>query len=120
LGKNGTRDDLAKYLAEGNSVDAIGKHGLTIVCEAIKFKNIAMIRACIERHASLSKTVYMAVQNRRADLIELLVAAGAHVNERNEYGETPLKYAVGTALPGAEGVRNRQVRDLLIKLGAVK
>jgi ankyrin repeat protein len=96
----------------------MGKNGLTIVCEAIKFDNLAMIRACIEHGASLSGTITVAVDNRHIHLIEMLVKAGADINERDEYGNTPLRYVVGTALPGEEGSRNRKLRALLIKLGA--
>jgi len=120
LGKRGTRDDLEQYVAEGNSIDAVGKNHLTIVCEAIKFDNAAMIRACIERGASLSGSIEIAVGNGHVHLIEMLVKAGANINERNEFGVTPLHYVVGTALPGEEGARNRAMRSLLIKLGATE
>jgi hypothetical protein len=118
LGKQGTPDQLAQYVTEGNSIDAVGKNALTIVCEAVKFNNLPMIQACIEHGASLSGTLQLAVGNLRTHLIEILVQAGADVNERDEFGDTPLGYVGGTALPGEEGARNRELRELLIKLGA--
>ncbi|MCI0357228.1 MAG: SMI1/KNR4 family protein [Planctomycetaceae bacterium] len=118
LGKNGTEADLEAYLAEGNSIDTVGKNYHTILREAIKFGNQPMIEACIARGASLSKTVYMAVQNRRLDLVQRFVDAGADVNEQDEYGDRPLQYVPGTALPGEEGARNRAMYNLLIELGA--
>ncbi len=120
LGKQGTPDDLAQYLEEGNSIDAVGKNGFTIICEAIKFNNVPMVRACIEHGASLSGTIHRAVGNRRPHLIQMLVDAGADINERDEFGDTPLYCVGGTALPDEEGARNREVEALLIKLGAVK
>ena len=120
LGEHGTLADLTDYLAGGNSIDAVGKHGSTIVGEAIKFNNLPIIRACIERGASLSETIRLAVGNRRPELIEMLVDAGADVNEQNEFGSRPLKYVGGTALPGEEGAANRAMRDLLLKLGAIE
>jgi len=120
LGKQGTPDDLAQYLAKGNSIDAVGKNDLTIVCEAIKFNNLPMIQACIERGASLSGTIHRAVGNQRTELIQMLVDAGADINEEDETGTTPLYYVGGTALPGEEGARNRELEALLVKLGAVK
>jgi len=120
LGEHGTLADLAEYLAEGNSLDAIGKHDSTIVGEAIKFNNVPIIRACIERGASLSETICLAVRNRRPELIQMLVDAGADVNEQDEYGDRPLSHVGGTALPGERGAANRAMRDLLLKLGAIE
>ena len=120
LGKSGTADDLAQYLADGNAIEALGKHDLTILSRAIASDNTAMIQACIEHGASLSGSVLTAMENERIHLIEMLVKAGADVNERDEYGYTTLHYIGGTALPGEEGELNRAMRELLIKLGAVK
>jgi len=120
LGKSGTDDDLARYLAEGNSIDALSKNGMTIVCEAIRFDNSDMLRACIARGASVSGSIVMAAKNRRTHMIEMLVKAGADINERDECGGTPLEYVGGTALPGEQGARNRELRALLIKLGAIE
>lgn len=119
LGKRGTPDDLAQYLAEGHSINAVGNDSLTIVREAIRFDNAAMLRACIERGASLSGSIETAVSSRHTHLIEMLVKAGADINERDELGNTPLGYVVGWGLPGEEGARNRELRDLLFKLGAI-
>lgn len=119
MGKDGTVADLQAYLSEGNSIDALGKHGFSIMCEAIKFDNMAIFHACLERGASFHKSVYIAAGNRRPDLIRLLASAGADVNEQDEYGHTPLHCVGGWALPGAEGALNRELRDVLIVLGAV-
>ena len=120
LGRKGTPDDLDRYLTEGNSIDAISKNGLSILCEAIKFDNMPMFEACIERGANLSKSVYISTFNRRPDLIRRLADSGADVNEQDERGCRPLSYVAGTALPGEEGALNRQIKELLIKLGATK
>lgn len=119
LGENGTPEDLAKYLSEGKSLNAISKNGNTILCEAIRFHNMRMIQACIERGINLSGSIHGATFTRCPDLVKMFVDAGADINERDEYGDTPLKYVGGTALPGAEGALNRELRDLLIELGAV-
>jgi hypothetical protein len=119
LGKHGTQADLEAYLAEGNSIDAMGKNHMTIVREAIKFGNRPMIEACIARGANLSTTIHQAVMNDRPELIRRLVEAGVDVNEEDEFGGRPAKYVRGTGLPGEEGARNRAMRDLLLKLGAI-
>ena len=119
LGKRGTPEDLDRYLAEGNSIQAVGEHRMTLICEAVGLNNLPMIQACIKRGASLSGTMKAAVEARRTHLIEILIKAGADVNERDDYGKTPLYYVLGTALPGEEGARNRELYDLLVKFGAV-
>lgn len=120
LGEHGRAADLAQYLAEGNFINSLGKNGLSIACEAIKFDNVSMLQACIDREASLSQTIYLAVINQRTDLIEMLLKAGADINEPNEFGTKPLSFVGGTALPGEEGAKNRELRDLLVQLGATK
>lgn len=120
LGEKGTPADLDQYLAEGKSLDALGKNELTIACEAIKYDNLPMLKACIARGASLSGTIEIAVHNTRPDLIKMLADAGADINERNKYGRTPLQYTGGTALPGEEGARNRELLEVLLELGARK
>lgn len=94
MGKQGTPEDLDRYLAEGNSIDEVGKNGFTIICEAIKCDNMPLIEACIEHGASLAGTVRMAVINRRRDVVRKLVASGADVNEQDEFGDRPL-YHIG-------------------------
>lgn len=120
LGEKGTPADLDQYLAEGKPLDALGKNGLTIACEAIKYDNLPMLKACIARGASLSRTVQIAVRNKRLGVIKMLVDAGADINERDKYGDTPLQYVGGTALPDEEGAENRELLELLLELGARK
>jgi hypothetical protein len=120
LGKNGTPDDLKHYLAEGNSINAKGKNDLSILCEAIKFRNYNMIQACIESGASFSQSLQIAVGNNCIPAIKMLVKAGVDLNERDEYGDMSLDYVVGTGYPGEEAEKARATYDLLIKLGAVE
>jgi len=120
LAKHGTPEELAKYLEKGHSIDELSKHKLSLLCEAIKFRNRALIEACLERKANLTKAMFIAVQNRQLEIITRLVAAGADVNEIDEYGETPLHYVGGQALPGEEGQRNRELEALMLSLGAHK
>lgn len=118
LGKNGSPADLHAYLDQGGSLDAIGKNNLTIICEAIKFRNAPMFDACLERSINLTGSIHIAAFNHQPQLIKILVDAGADVNEADCYGRLPLDYVGGTALPGEEGARNREVRDTLVKHGA--
>jgi len=118
LGKRGTPQDLAEYLLEGDSLNAVGKNGLTILCEAIKFKNLPLVEACIKSNASLSQAIVAAVRSRSPNLIRQLVDAGADVNEKNAVGCTPIFYVGGIELSGGEGALNRKLRDTLIQLGA--
>ena len=112
IGKEGTAVDLDNYLHRGNSLDAIGRNELTIVCEAIKHNNIPLLSACIERGANLSASIYTAVQGNRGHVIEMLLAAGADINERDGFGKRPLEFAVGPARKG--------IRQLLTQLGATQ
>jgi hypothetical protein len=118
LSKTGTAKDLDAFLRSGRSIDELSMHGSSILCDAIKYDNVAMVQACIEHGANLSKSIHVATGTRRPHLIKLLVEAGANVNERDEFGSRPLKNIAGTALPGEEGALNRELRDVLIKLGA--
>jgi hypothetical protein len=118
LGEKGTPGDLACYLAEGNSINALGKNDLTILCEAIKCNNIAMIQACIEHGASFSRALEIAAKNKSSEAIKMLAEAGADVNECDEDGYTPLEYIHGLALGDQDGTRSREVYKLLVQLGA--
>jgi hypothetical protein len=120
LGEHGTPDDLAQHMAAGNSIDAVGKHDFTVICEAIRFHNLPMIEACIQQGASLSGTIELAVGNGYLNLVKRLVEVGADINEQNEYGRRPLRHVPGTAVPGEEGARNRAMKALLISLGAIE
>ena len=70
LGKQGTKEDLAKYLAEGNSIDTLGKNNWTIVCHAVIYGNVPMIQASVECHASLSKTIEIAAHDAVAPILD--------------------------------------------------
>lgn len=120
LGETGTPETLAQHLAQGNSIDAMGKYGETILLRAISFQNASLVRACIKHGADLTGTLHRATSNGRLDFIKMLVDAGADINERDEYGDRPLRHVGGTALPGDEGTLHREVRDLLITLGAIE
>jgi hypothetical protein len=120
LGKSAKADEVDVFLRSGRSIDELSMYGSSILCEAIKYGNMPLIGACIEKGADLSHAIHAAVQSRRIEAIELLVRAGADINERDKFGERPLKYVVGTALPGDEGARNRSLRETLIRLGAIE
>lgn len=120
LGKIGDAKDLEEFLSLGRLIDEESMYGFTILCEAIKSDNMPMIQACIERGASLSHTIHTAVFSRKVHLIEPLVEAGADVNEPSKNGQMPLRAVGGVKLPGEEGARNREMRDILLKHGAVK
>ena len=51
-------------------------------------------------------------KNDRIQLIEMLVNSGADVNERDEFGATPLDYVCGEHYD--------ELREILIRLGAVE
>jgi hypothetical protein len=118
LGRRGGPFDLADFLADGNFIDAVSKNDFTLINEAIRFSNVAMIQACIDNGANLSKTLHQSVTLRTPEILQLLVNAGANVNEQDDYGYRPLHYVGGTALGGQEGDNNREVKRLLIASGA--
>lgn len=120
LGRHGTPEDLEKYLAEGNSINAKGKNNWTIICEAICANNMPMIQACIKRGASLLGTIRSAGQYRHTHLIKMLVDAGVDINECDEYGCTLLHNINSSTLPGiTDEKKDRELRDAIIKLGAI-
>lgn len=120
LGECGNQEDLLAALAGGLLIDQRGKNDLPVISEAIKFGNLPVFLACLENGASLTGTVYIAVQNRRPDVVRVLIAAGADINERDKYGHTPFSYVGGTALPGERGSSNRELERVMLELGAIK
>ncbi len=79
-----------------------------------------MIRACIERGASLSETIHATVHHFRPELIEMLVKAGADVNEMDSMA-TPLFYVrFCTDIPKEQRKKRRETEKILVRLGAIE
>ncbi len=112
LGANGSPADLADYLRNGGTINDLSSNQLTILCEAIKAGNTSLVEELIELGADLSSSIKTAMYGNRVQLLEMLVRAGADVNELDEFGDTPLHYAVGP--------NGRVFRELLIRHGAVE
>jgi hypothetical protein len=119
MGEHGTPADLDDYLVGGGSIDVVGKNELTIICEAIRFSNRPVVEECLKLGANLSGALHLAASSSQTELAKILVNAGADVNEKNKYGRRPIDKVAGTEVPGEMGARNREMRALLIELGAV-
>lgn len=112
LGKEGTSVDLDIFLRSGRTIDDVGKYGYSILCEAIKYNNQEMVVACLERGACLRNALHLAVQNSRVELLELLIDAGADINETDETGAPPAAYV--------EEPRRHELVAELVRLGAAE
>lgn len=110
LGEFGTKDDLRRFLELGNSISAIGANDMTVVCEATKFGNAELVKACVEHGASLVNAMKIAVINRNLAMVKLLLDSGANINERGDGGRTPLDYT--------SGLYPEALRVQLVELGA--
>jgi len=119
LGTRGTPEELREYLDRGNSIDAVGENGLTIVCQAVASGNVPIVQACIAYGARLDGAVRQAVSLGRAELIEVLVRAGADINERDEWGDTPLHWLGGDVGRNPIARANRRVREVVCRLGGI-
>ena len=72
MGKSGDRKSLDEFLQSGRNIDDVGGNGLSIVCEAAKNNNIALVLACRLKNQTPNlsrkyrKTRRFQEQNRRA------------------------------------------------------
>lgn len=121
LGLKGTPEQLEEFLAAGNSIDTKSIADMTIIRHAVAGQNMGVFERCIQRGANLKGTLCHAVMVRNIPMIHRLIEAGLDLNQDQlREGEYPLDHVSGCGLPGEEGRRNREVRDLLLRLGATK
>ena len=121
LGLHGTPEQLEEFLAAGNSIETKSIDDMTIIRHAVAGENMSVLERCIQRGANLKGTLCHAVMVRNIPMIHRLIEAGLDLNQDQlDEGEYPLDHVSGCGLPGEEGRRNREVRDLLLRLGATK
>jgi hypothetical protein len=82
--------ELRKYLAQGGNINACSETGASLLQHACHTASPAFIEECIKHGAHLNGALHAATFSHRLPVVELLLAYGANVNERNAQGRTPL------------------------------
>jgi hypothetical protein len=113
LAARGDEAKLLEYVQQGGSIDAVSDEGETLICEAISYLNVPMVKACIKQGANLKATIHAAIQVRSPELLDLVVAAGASPFDVDRFGRPPRSDLGGTALPGDFGRISRILEEKL-------
>ena len=92
LGKSGNVEDIKQYLERGSSLFTRNENDLNILDAAAMYGNLEVVKFCIDKGCSYSKTLHYAVKYLRRAVIEYLVGLGVDVNEINQYGFPPLEH----------------------------
>lgn len=91
----GDVDAIKSYLRDGGDPNIINQFGLPLIT--------------------------IAVENSRTEIVKLLIEGGANVNIQDEYGQTPLFFAVDTAIDVVireNGEPSLEIIDILLDNGA--
>lgn len=107
LGESGTADEAHEFVLR-RGLEARSTSGRTLAQEAARYKNLLVLKHCLDLGASTHKLLHLAAQGRSFDVIRLLLDRGASINELDDRGETPLDRAIFG-----------ETYDFLISLGAV-
>lgn len=84
----------AKALIGRFSLHQKSRKGFTALDEAVKSGHEAMVRLLVSHGAPLHKSLAVAMDHNRANLVRLLIELGANVHTMNAACITPLSYAV--------------------------
>jgi ankyrin repeat protein len=109
---------LQKLIKKGANVNFIDKEENTPLVYAIQMKSLPIIKLLIENGANINhliKSSYITVLMEaiglgEMDIVKYLVECNANINFKNEFGNTPLTYAIST--------NNDQMVKYLIDSGA--
>jgi ankyrin repeat protein len=105
--KAGDVAEVARMLLAGADVNSRDEEGATLLMLAAYASNLAMVEALIEAGAdvnaqdargwsAISRAVYNAEQNRGfAEVVQVLINAGANIEAAISYGVRPLMLAAG-------------------------
>ena len=107
----GHKEIAELLIAEGADVNAKTNDGKTPLDEAINpFYNKTEIADLLRKHGGKHGTIHSAVGGGDVEAVKEFLAAGADVNAKAEFGETPLHAAVSND--------HKEIIELLIKEGA--
>jgi len=109
---------IKKMIKKGANVNFVDKDENTSLVYAIQMKSLPIIKLLIENGANINhliKTSYITVLMKaiglgEMDIVKYLVECNANINFKNEFGNTPLTYAIST--------NNDQMVKYLIDCGA--
>jgi hypothetical protein len=113
LAARGDEAKLLEYLQEGGSIDAVSDEGESLICEAISYLNVPLVKACIKHGASLKATVHAAIRVRSPELLNLVIAAGASPFDLDRLGRPASSDLGGMALSGEFGRISRILAEQL-------
>ncbi len=101
-------EGVRSLVRRGASVDALDRHGRTLVMRAVIAGDPEVVRALLDGRADLDArdpegwtALHYAAQEGRAAIAELLLARGARVDAPDAFGNTPL-WRAGFAPGGGE------------------
>jgi hypothetical protein len=106
IAEQGSVEDVRELIANGVSLSQKGINGLTLLEEAAKFGNIAIVSACLENGSAIGEALHRAIENRRAKIARILVAKGASLEAVDESDQKPEDYIFGS----------REMADLIAEL----
>jgi len=112
------RHIIKKLIKKGANVNFIDRDENTPLVYAIQMRSLAIIKLLIENGANINhliKSSYITVLMKaiglgEIDIVKYLVECNANINFKNEFGNTPLTYAIST--------NNDQMVKYLIECGA--
>ena len=121
--EKGDKDRILKYLAEGDDVNAADKSGLSLLWISVK-RGDAEISALLLSHgadpniphiANVDNPIYnqpleYAAYTGRTDIMQLLISAGANINEMDGKGSMAIMNAISQ--------NNEEAVKLLLDFGA--
>ncbi len=93
--------EIQHYLDSGGDPNAVGRKGLSLLCQAIRHNNVDAVHGLLARDANLTGALEMAVTNKRDNIVRELVAKGCKPEE---------------GLPFAVGPQRRHIRAYLRSL----
>jgi len=106
---------ITKMIKKGSNVNFIDKDGNTPLVYAIQMKSLPIIKMLIENGAYINYTIKNSILMKaiglgELDVVKYLVECNANINYKNEFGNTPLAYAIS--------VKNENIVKYLIDCGA--
>jgi ankyrin repeat protein len=118
IGRWADLEELDRYLAAGGDINACSEDGETIVATAAFRGNLAFIRECVARGATLKNAgvLHAAMHCMDKQLVDFLLSEGVDPNELDAWGRTPLDKAhlaaSGPAVQSLVAKGGRRIKSL--------